>query len=166
MEETTLILQRIDEVLTSVKEFITEIREKEKLITRMQNKIIALDSKRVELEASLPAREAQFRASLKQKEDEIIQEAMRRAEVKSLSILAVAKAENANLVSKNESLNNQVNNLNISCLKRSAEVNSSIGQLDQDKNSLIKEVALLTSTRDELLKQVESIKGKFAALVK
>lgn len=58
------------------------------------------------------------------------------------------------------------NNLNISYLKTSAEVNSSIGQLDQDKNSLIKEVALLTSTRDELLKQVESIKGKFAALVK
>jgi len=164
MESITQALQELEKVLIQVKEFLNQVRDKERIVSRLHAKISALDTKKVELEASLPQREAEFLVIQKKKGEEIISEATRRAEDKRISILSGAKADLENLVSKNNILNKKIADLDAFHLKKTAEITASVKELEDKRDALAKEIVPLTNTRDELQKQVALIKRQVAGL--
>ena len=165
MESITEGLQKLEEVLGQVSSFLREMKDKERLATRLQSKILTLETRRSELEASLVKTEVEFLAAQKKKGEEIIAEAIKRAEAKTTSILSGAKVELDNLVSKNDGLKRAADLSNTAYLQKSGEIKASIKELENKRDALVKEIALSVQTRDGLEKQINSIKEKASAIL-
>ncbi len=166
MESMTEGLQQLDEVLTSVKDFLAQMKDKERLRIKLQSRIKALEDKRIELEASLAQREADFLADQRKKGEEIIAGAQKRAEERKESILSAAKTELAGLTGRNDALKKSISNLDAVYANRTTEIHASIKELEGKRDALANEVALATQARDELQKQIDSIKEKASLILK
>ena len=111
MESITQALQMIEKVLNEVSALVRDLKDKERLVTKVSAKVVALETRRSELEASLVKGEENFLAVQKKKGEDIITEAIKRAELKAASILSGAKAESDSLALKNDGLKKKVGDL-------------------------------------------------------
>jgi chromosome segregation ATPase len=165
MESITEALNQIDDVLTQVRNFLSEVKDKERFIAKMSAKINTLDAKRVELEASLTKREADFKALLNEKEEKVMAEAQKRAETRVKSLTDAAKAENATLISRNESLTNQIGSLSALFEQKKVEMTSKIKEFEVAKKALEGEIVQLTFAKNELTKQIDAIREKVSTFL-
>lgn len=166
MEELSItqMIEKVDKVMEELKGVLREFKEKERLISKLQSKIITLENKRGEIEKSLAQGEAEFLATQRKKGEDIIAEAIKKAETKTASILAPIRAEESDLKAKVETLKKRMGDLDALYLKRSAEVNDSIKELEGKRGTLEGEIAVAVKTRDSLQVQISSFKERISSI--
>jgi chromosome segregation ATPase len=166
MESVTEALERIKKVLDSLEILIRELKDKERLVSKLQSKIITLEKRRGDLETSLIKGEEEFLAMQKRKGEDIIVEAERKGRAKADQILADARRQNSDLLARIETYKKQIQNFEQTYHSKSAEVAVSIREFEEKKDSLMKEIVSLTHNRDELQRQISSIRERVSAILK
>jgi len=162
LESMTQGLKQIDEILTDLRNFIALVGNKERMISKLHAQLVNLQKEKVNLEASLKQREADFLAGMKGKEEEITTEAIKRAQEKANAIMLRANQEVSNLMNRKESLLTMIAELEKSLQEKKVEFGKEISHIQARKQILSVEINDLEADRNKLQNIVKTMKEKLS----
>ncbi len=162
MKNHFMAFQKIEDFLISTSRYLKMVEDQEIIVGKLKEEIEFLHKQKSAVEGDIKEKKDAFDVKMKEDSDRIIKSATDKAREESDKILGSCKNELAGLKVETEAVKLEIEQLAVVKVNKTAELKTIILDLERQREDLDYQVTSLTSTKDNLKREVDSMKGRLS----